>query len=302
MLDYSKANADVLEPSVAPVVLADVIRDAVDLVTGTAREHEVRIEFRRDSVSEAEVMADRRHLVQVIVNLLSNAVKYGGRSTTVAVAVTVADRVARCSITDEGPGVPADQQRRVFEPFERLDNAGNVPGAGLGLAIAASFLRAMGGAIELESRPGEGATFTVVVPLATVPADPSGDAPAVDALSHLILYVEDEPLNASLVESIIGLLADRSLHVEPTVAGGIAALQRLHPSLILLDLNLPDGSGFDVLRAVREHPQHGSTPVFILSADATEQATSRATELGADRFITKPFNVKEFVELVESYS
>jgi CheY-like chemotaxis protein/anti-sigma regulatory factor (Ser/Thr protein kinase) len=248
------------------------------------------------------VLADRRHLVQVIVNLLSNAIKYGGRSTSVHVAAIEEGTMARCSITDEGPGIPTDQQRRVFEPFERLDNVANVPGVGLGLAIATSFVRAMAGTIELDSRPGEGATFTVVVPLASVPSASRTDAPAVDAPSHLILYVEDEPLNASLVESIVGLLADRSLHVEPTVAGGIGALDRLQPVLILLDLNLPDGSGFDVLRAVRAHPQHAATPVFILSADATEQATARAIELGADRFITKPFNLKEFVGLLESHS
>jgi DNA-binding response OmpR family regulator len=70
--------------------------------------------------------------------------------------------------------------------------------------------------------------------------------------------------------------------------------------LVLLDLNLPDGSGFDVLAAVRADPLMARVPVFILSADATEQATTRARELGADRFITKPFNLKAFVALVEA--
>ena len=124
--------------------------------------------------------------------------------------------------------------------------------------------------------------------------------PADPPRNQLVLYVEDEPLNASLVESIIGLLPGRSLHVEPTVAGGIEAAARLQPALVLLDLNLPDGSGFEVLSSIRANPTLAGVPVFILSADATEQATGRAHELGADRFITKPFNLKEFVGLVEA--
>jgi DNA-binding response OmpR family regulator len=89
------------------------------------------------------------------------------------------------------------------------------------------------------------------------------------------------------------------LHLEPTVRGGIDAALRLRPALLLLDLNLPDGTGFEVLAAVRADPALAPSPVFILSADATEQTTARARELGADRFITKPFNLKEFVALVE---
>jgi PAS domain S-box-containing protein len=299
MLDYSKAHADVLEPNVGVVSLAEVVHDAVELVTGVA--HDLDVEIHTD-LTDVAALADRRHLVQVFVNLLSNAVKYGGRSTQVTVTAVVVGEMVRCSIADEGPGIPLDQQRRVFEPFERLDTVGDVPGAGLGLAIASSFMRAMGGAIELDSAAGEGATFTVVVPTAASAAARMGSEDPTSDQSHLILYVEDEPLNASLVDSIVGLLPGRSLHTEPTVAGGIAAMHRLRPSLILLDLHLPDGSGFDVLRAARSEPRFARTPVFILSADATDQAASRAAELGADRFITKPFNLKEFIVLLETLS
>ncbi len=125
------------------------------------------------------------------------------------------------------------------------------------------------------------------------PTDPSASAG-----NQLVLYVEDEPLNASLVESIVGLLPGRTVHVEPTVRGGIEAVHRLRPALVLLDLNLPDGSGLDVLASIRADPSIATVPVFILSADATEQARKRGLELGADRFLTKPFNLKEFVALI----
>jgi PAS domain S-box-containing protein len=297
LLDYAQADTDVLDPTLDVVSLRGVLDDALGLVAGTARDLDVRIDVQAGS---EYVMADRRHLVQVVLNLLSNAVKYGGRGTTVRVTTAATESVVQCAITDEGPGIPPELQRQAFRPFERLDNATGVAGVGLGLSIAESFMRAMKGTLRLVSPPGHGATFTIELPLAH-PAEhgPSVSEPA-GVATRLVLYVEDEPLNASLVESIVGLLPGRVLRVEPTVAGGIAAVAALHPALVLLDLNLADGSGFDVLKAVRADPATAHTPVFILSADATEQATRRALDLGADRFITKPFNLKEFVGLMEA--
>jgi PAS domain S-box-containing protein len=296
LLDYSKADANMLEPALTAVRLRSVLDDAVALVDGTARELDVHIDL---AAGDEWVSADRRHLVQVMVNLLSNAVKYGGRGTTVRVRTSTIDAVVRCAISDEGPGIPADLQRRAFRPFERLDNASGVAGVGLGLSIADSFVRAMKGTLTLSSPPGSGATFIVELPAAVDVSD-RADVTPVPPSNRMVLYVEDEPLNASLLDSIISLLPGRELQVEPTVAGGITAARELHPTLILLDLHLPDGSGFDVLHAVREDPKTAETPVFVLSADATEEAGRHALELGADRYITKPFNLKEFLALLDA--
>jgi DNA-binding response OmpR family regulator len=157
----------------------------------------------------------------------------------------------------------------------------------------------MKGTLTLASPPGSGATFIVELPAAVDVSDRAAVTP-VPPPNRMVLYVEDEPLNASLLDSIISLLPGRELQVEPTVAGGITAARELHPTLILLDLHLPDGSGFDVLHAVREDPNTAATPVFVLSADATEEAGRHALELGADRYITKPFNLKEFLALLDA--
>jgi PAS domain S-box-containing protein len=298
LLDYSKAEANALEPVLVPVSVRSAVDAALDLVAGAARETQVTIDTQ---AGDEWVIADRRHLVQALLNLLSNAVKYGGQGSTVFVTTSSDDVVVRCSITDEGPGIAPELQQRAFRPFERLGNTEFVDGVGLGLSIADSFVRTMHGHLTLTGPPGAGATFTIELPRSsrsTDDTDPIDDAAA--PANQLVLYVEDEPLNASLVESIVALLPGRSLHVEPTVKDGIAAVHRLRPALILLDVNLPDGSGLDVLAAVRADPAIAGAPVFILSADATEQAASRALELGADRFITKPFNLKEFVALVDA--
>ena len=295
LLDYSKAKANVLEPTLETVALHQVVHEAIALASGAARQHKVIIDTQ---VSELWVVADRRHLLQAVLNLLSNAIKHGGHGKAVRVHADADERAVRLTITDQGPGIAPDLQQRAFQPFERLDPDDSTAGVGLGLSIADSFIRSMNGSIRLVSAAGAGASFTIELPIGS--NTPTAAAvPSAPAANQLVLYVEDEPLNASLVESIIGLLPGRRLHVEPTVRGGIEAAKRLQPALFLLDLNLPDGTGFDVLAAVRADPALAAAPVFILSADATEQATARARELGADRFITKPFNLKEFVTLVE---
>lgn len=298
VLDVAKADADLLEPELTVVPLRAVLDDALGLVANSARDFGVRL---RVDVGVHHVLAARRHLLQVLVNVLSNAVKYGGRDTTVTVTSGERDGRVWCSVHDEGPGIPADLQRRAFRPFERLDNSSGVTGVGLGLSIADSFTRAMKGTLTLSSPPGEGATFTIE--LTRADADRAADAagpPTTGSAERYVLYVEDEPLNASLVESIVALLPGRRLRIEPTVAAGISAVEELRPALLLLDLNLPDGSGLDVLQAVRAVPHLAHTPVFVLSADATEQASRRALDLGADRFITKPFDLKEFMALIDA--
>ena len=305
LLDYTRADSATIEAHIEPVAVADAFAEAVSLVAGVAQQQQVHIDRK---VPDLWVMADHRKLVGVLVNLFSNAVKYGGAGNVVTVyASTVGDRV-ECSVTDQGPGITLRHQRTIFQPFERLDHAEGIHGTGLGLAIADAYARAMHGTLSLESAPGQGTTFTIDLPPAHRPAAAPAptDAPAADEEAsesvRTVLYVEDEPLNASLLESIVSLLPGRRLHVEPTVAGGIAAAPVIRPALVLLDLNLPDGSGFDVLRSIRNNPDLAATPVFILSADATEQATQRAQELGADRFITKPFDLEQFLSLLDHHT
>ena len=95
-----------------------------------------------------------------------------------------------------------------------------------------------------------------------------------------MLYVEDEPLNASLVQNIVAMLPGRRFHTVDTVAAGIQSVTTMQPAVVLLDLHLPDGSGFDVLRSIRSDESLADLPVFMLSADATEESARTAREIG----------------------
>jgi signal transduction histidine kinase len=108
---------------------------------------------------------DRDRLRQLLLNLATNAVKYTVAGDEIEVAAGASDGLVEISVTDHGPGIPADQQRLVFEKFGRVNSGGkSKPGAGLGLFIARSIAEAHGGSLDLSSEPGSGTTFTVRLP------------------------------------------------------------------------------------------------------------------------------------------
>jgi PAS domain S-box-containing protein len=302
LLDFAKAGSGTLHQEPETLEMAEVVAEAITLVDSAARESNVVV------VTEAapvRAVGDRRRVVQVLVNLLSNAIRHGGPDRQVTIATTSTDGWAACSVTDEGPGVSPADRERVFLPFERAAN-GAPGGTGLGLAIADGLARAMGGRLTLEAAQQAGATFTLVLPAAGATDDghPSGVAAdtagaATSGPAGRILYVEDEPLNAALVENIVALLPGRTLEVAPTVAAGVAAIDAQPPALVILDLNLPDGTGFDVLRHIRANPALADLAVFILSADATLESERLAVDLGANRYIHKPFDLRQFLDLLE---
>ena len=110
-------------------------------------------------------------------NLLSNAIKYGGENGRVTVSAAADERGVRVAIRDRGPGIPEAELPRIFEPFYRGSHAhGNVGGTGIGLSLVRRIVDALGGQIDVESRPREGTTFTVTLPRATEPAREAGPA------------------------------------------------------------------------------------------------------------------------------
>jgi signal transduction histidine kinase len=161
LLSVIRSMVDPAEPA-SVVDLAVLAGDALALVQPQAVERNVTMALRGEAA--IPVHGDRRGVVQILVNLLGNAVRHSPEGTTVTLDLRRAGTMGEASIADEGKGIPPADQERIFEKFERLENGG---GAGLGLAIARRLARAMGGEITLASTPGEGACFTVSLPLAS---------------------------------------------------------------------------------------------------------------------------------------
>ena len=213
----------------------------------------------------------------------------------------------RSTVRDTGAGIPEDQVGRLFAPFERLSADGSgVEGTGLGLAIARGLAEAMGGEVGVESEVGEGSAFWVELPAATAePALPeagelerSGSDGAPQATAT-VLYIEDNQPNIDLVQHVLQFRPGVTLLTAPNGAAGIRIARRYRPNLILLDLNLPDLQGDEVLARLHADAATASIPVLMISADATQGQIDRLLAAGARAYLTKPLDVKRLLALVD---
>jgi signal transduction histidine kinase/CheY-like chemotaxis protein len=309
LLDIGRIEAGELTMSIEPVELDEIIGSAIGLVSPLAADQ--HLELIAPEARGTVVMADRQRLHQVLINLLSNAVKYNrtGGSVTIAARHTPLARI-RVEITDTGRGIGEHELSRLFVAFERLgaeDHYEGVEGTGLGLSLSKSLVEAMHGEMGVESEVGVGSTFWFEIPAgvkAIVPAPVVGSgrpasARTASGRTALVLYIEDNPSNVELVE---GILADRDdLRLETVGRGGrgLEDAVRLRPDLILLDLHLPDMGGEEVLRRLREDESIGSTPVIVITADATPGRSRSLEELGIAAFMTKPLDVADFRRAID---
>jgi signal transduction histidine kinase/ActR/RegA family two-component response regulator len=308
VLDITRIEAGRLSLSPEPVRLDAVVQEVLDLERPLAADAQVEIRLDEPNFFHVAVQADRQRLRQIILNLVANAVKYnrnGGR-VTLSCGTVDGGRV-RLMVRDTGPGISADQIGRLFEPFERLSaDTGAVEGTGLGLAIARGLAEAMGGVIGVESVVGAGSTFWVELPAASAPfslpeaVELARSAPKDEPrATATVLYIEDNQPNVELVQHILGFRPGVTLLTAPDGASGVRIARRYQPHLILLDLNLPDLQGDEVLARLRADERTAAIPVVMISADATPGQIDCLIAAGAQTYLTKPLDVKRLLAIVD---
>jgi len=312
LLDIASIEAGRLRLSPKPVSVVEVLEESLALVRPLAAGRSIQLIVDPPVTQEVCAIADQQRLKQVLLNLLSNAVKYnreGGVVTVVCTHTTANGGRVRLSVHDTGIGLTPEQLDKLFVPFERL-GAGQlgVEGTGLGLALSKRLVEAMGGAIGVESKAGVGSTFWVDLPASEDKLErvvarnggPTTRAPIrVSGRELRILYIEDNPSNLHLVESI---LAHRpGVKLIPAELGrvGIDVARRDHPDLVLLDLQLPDISGEDILRVLRADPSTRNIPVVVISAVATPEQVKRLSAAGIVAYFTKPLDIPRFLALLD---
>jgi len=306
--DISRIEAGQLPLSIEAVSVGDVIADVIEMIRPLAISRGVDLDPPPRLQASYYVAADMLRLGQVLRKLMSNAITYnhpGGRVT-----VTVERRPAgrlRISVADTGRGVPEDQLGKLFVPFERLDAAlGGIEGTGLSLALSRQLIQTMDGTTGVASTEGEGSVFwielTATEPIAFTQAaighDPIAASRTYPA-ARKVLYVEDKVENLRLAEQILKQRPSATLI--PAMLGGLAldlACQHL-PDLIMLDLELPDVQGQDVVRQLRADPITSGIPIIIVSGDASQSRRDQLLDAGVTDYLTKPIRVHQLLEILD---
>jgi CheY-like chemotaxis protein/anti-sigma regulatory factor (Ser/Thr protein kinase) len=246
-------------------------------------------------------------LRQVVINLLSNAIKYNRSGGWVRVSAGAQDGWVCIDVRDSGIGMSSEQLAQLYQPFNRLGReTGSVQGTGIGLALTRQLVQLMGGQIEIRSEPGRGTSASVRLPCAAAAVARSGalavtgattaPAPDIEGAKGTVLYIEDNPVNVLLVaQSIARLPGVRFIH-EADGRRGLARARAERPDLVLLDMQLPDISGLEVLAALRGDEPTRDLRVVALSASAMPDEVARATRAGAIHYWTKPLQLDRFLE------
>jgi CheY-like chemotaxis protein len=265
------------------------------------------------------LIGDSLRLRQVVINLLTNAIKFTerGRVTLDVRIESACDREAwiKFTVSDTGIGISSADQERIFAPFTQVDASTRRrrDGAGLGLAISADLIRAMGGSRAVRSELRKGSEFSFIIPLLIdrskldkVPHQaPLGEQPSIDLFEEKsakspirILLAEDTPTNQLLVRHA---LTKRGHQV--VVAGdgrtAVDLARRGRYDVVLMDLQMPDMDGFEATAAIRRLPGE-QPPIIALTAHTMVGDRERCLSAGMQNYLSKPIDLRELISVVEA--
>jgi len=317
ILDLSKIEADRLHLEQIPFCI-DGVLDNVDVLFGDkAREKGLQPRFDLPAhLAATSFIGDPLRLGQILINLVGNAVKFSEAGAIEVRVSALADPalegslLVRFEVEDQGIGISADDQRRIFTAFEQADGSmtRKYGGTGLGLAICKQLATMMGGNIGVASTPGAGSVFWFTAQLREAPESTASMLAAVPLESvecrlcrefagSDILLVEDEPISR---EVACALLADAGLIVDLAEDGAQAlAMARSKPyALILMDMQMPNLNGLDATRAIRAESLNRATPIVAMTANVFEEDRKACLAAGMNAHLAKPLDPDGLLEMV----
>lgn len=269
------------------------------------------------------VSADPQRLEQVLYNLIGNAIKYTNEGKIVLSAHYIEEKL-RVQVVDTGQGIPAEHLEQIFEPLSQAINDPNHfrQGAGLGLSISKQLIELMGGSLFVSSQPSIGTTFSFTLPLASeeeIKAAqlrknqyhfqlPENNEPTLiensdlpdNSEGALLLVVDDEPVNLQILNSFLRIEGYR-VKTANNGADAITLMEKEKPELLLLDVMMPGMSGYEVCEQVRAAYDHGQLPIILLTALSQAEDRIRGFNVGANDYLTKPFNKPELAARIRAH-
>ena len=331
ILDLSRIEAGKMDLHVTETPLGAALDQQLKTLQPVAREKGLTLSLAIESGVPDSIATDAQRLGQIVKNLLSNALKFTEKGSVLLQVARGTGDTVELAVTDTGIGIPEHQHEAIFEAFRQADGSTHrkYGGTGLGLCISRDLARRLGGEIHLRSAPGAGSTFTLVLPRVFSGAQESKAPPPVTskpeprAAAHKratpnpvspsssqiaddraelsesvrsILVIEDDLRFAEVLRDLARELGYQCIATH-TAADGLAAARAHRVTAILLDMNLPDGSGLGVLDALKRDSRTRHVPVHVVSVDDLSQ---EALALGAVGYAIKPVKRQELVQAIET--
>jgi signal transduction histidine kinase/CheY-like chemotaxis protein len=305
ILDMAKIEAGRLQLEMATVCLGRVVQDVADTMRIRAGEKGLQLRLKQSSSFPRFIKGDEARLRQILASLTGNAVKFTEEGSVTIRLRTRQDDSAYLiiEVEDTGPGITPEDQKRLFQPFVQLAEPGRQKGIGLGLAITRRLTGLMGGSISVESKPGEGSTFRVELPVEIVEEAEQSIPPAAAETGEVcglvpgqpdyrILIAEHRRENRLLLTKImtdIGLSARLAENGEQCVA----LFQRWHPHLILMDQCMAVMDGAEAMRHIRQLPEGDQVKIVAVSACVFREERQQLLDAGMDDVVCEPYRVDE---------
>jgi two-component system KDP operon response regulator KdpE len=291
LLDLAKGEIGMLELSLEDVELSQLLLEAAESATPLAskREQSLALDVPK---SLPPVEADPARIHQILANLLGNAVKFTPKGGKITLRGRQEGSALIVEVQDSGRGLSKKEQNRIFEPYHRLEgDRQRLSGLGLGLPLCKSLVELHGGQIWVTSAAGKGSTFGFSIPVEA--PDQAATEPTKTQYLWKVLMIEDDPEIVSFVSTAFELRWPEAQLVSTDQGeDGVDLVERENPDIVVLDLGLPDVSGFEALRQIRLFT---SVPVVILTVRSEEDDIVKGLEWGADDYLVKPFRQMELL-------
>ncbi len=333
ILDFSKLRGEKVDLFLGEIDLKKIIPSVTSIVQGMVGSKSITLS-QNVAPDVPVITGDRNRIEQVLLNLLTNAVKFTDVGAVVVVAAEAGEGVS-IAVHDTGRGMDRDEVKRIWNPYEQGDESvrRSGEGTGLGLAICRYLVKLHGGTIDVDSEKGKGTTFTL-----WLPKEPRGDIsgirrerleeaerfPSIVVMppeleqaelerevsennahsaessgDELIMVVDDDPINLQILQRI---LTKEGYRVTTFLKGreALDALEKELPHLILLDLMLPEMSGYDIMLEVRQKYKDVFLPVIMVTARNQMEDMVKGFIFGCNDYLSKPFNPKELLVRVQN--
>ena len=311
ILDLSKIETGHLDLDINQYHLNEIMNECIALIEPLTTKQNIHIINAIPVNADYSIYVDYIRFKQVMINLLSNAIKYNREEGSVTISCeNISNQTLKINVTDTGKGLYPDQVNQLFTAFERIDaQNSNIEGTGIGLVITKRLIELMGGKIGVHSQPGQGTTFWVEVKLSNSdiknklaqPITENNDklnAASSSEHTKTILYIEDIYANVRLIENIISKLSYTLISAADGETGiKLATSQK--PDLILLDINLPEMDGYEIMKQLQKNEATKDIPVIAISANAMQSDIKKSKDAGFYEYITKPINIKKLLSSIK---